>query len=129
MSKNGDVVWANGASWQRDNQWEGLPKHWWIAPSIDGLDGQKTLKNLKAFKDFKWVVKDGALIIWRSDPAELEIERERAKGYNEGYEDGKDDIRKEISSACQPKTWGLDINGIWVDELGKFKWSTPSWTR
>ena len=57
MSKNGDVVWANGASWQRDNEWESLAKQWWIAPAIDGLDGHKTLKELKEFKDFEWIVK------------------------------------------------------------------------
>lgn len=59
MSKNGDVVWANGAAWQRDNEWEGKKKQWWIAPPVEGLNGQKTLKKLKAFKDFVWIVKNG----------------------------------------------------------------------
>lgn len=59
MSKNGDVVWANEAVWQRDNQWEIGPKQWWIAPAIDGLDGQKTLKELKEYKDFDWLVFKG----------------------------------------------------------------------
>ena len=59
MSKNGDVVWANEAVWQRDNQWEIGHKQWWIAPAIDGLDGQKTLKELKEYKDFDWIVFKG----------------------------------------------------------------------
>jgi len=56
MSKNGDVVWANEVVWQRDNQWEIGHKQWWVAPAVDG---QKTLKELKEYKDFDWLVFKG----------------------------------------------------------------------
>ncbi len=54
MSEQGDVVWANGKSWQRDNLLNPSDKKWWINP-----DGVANLKELKAFKDFRWLVKDG----------------------------------------------------------------------
>ena len=60
MSTNGDVVWANGASWQRDNSWEQEPKQWWICPFLDDLSA--TLKELKKYPDFAWVVLDGELV-------------------------------------------------------------------
>lgn len=126
MSKNGDVVWADGKSWQRDNEWEGEEKQWWIAPAITGLKGHKTLKELKQREDFEWIVKNGKLVTWNFN---TDVTNSfYSKGYNEGYQDGKEDIRKEIASACRPKTWGLDINGVWVDELAKFDWS-KTWTR
>ena len=56
MSEQGDVVWANGKSWQRDNLLNPHDKKWWINP-----DGVANLKELKAFKDFRWLVKDGEL--------------------------------------------------------------------
>lgn len=56
MSEQGDVVWANGKSWQRDNLLNPHDKKWWINP-----DEPANLKELKAFKDFRWLVKDGEL--------------------------------------------------------------------
>ena len=60
MSRNGDVVWANGASWQRDNLWEQEPKQWWICPALGDLSA--TLKELKQHSDFAWVVLNGELV-------------------------------------------------------------------
>lgn len=59
MSKNGDVVWADGRAWQRDNNWEQQPKQWWTDPTFDE---QVTLKDLKEHDDFIWLVYDGELV-------------------------------------------------------------------
>lgn len=53
MSNPGDVVWADGVAWQRDTD-----KNWY---STDRYD-PRYKKELKAFKDFRWLVKDGELL-------------------------------------------------------------------
>ena len=58
MSKPGDVVWADGRAWLRDDYWSQLgTKNYWIASDADA-DARST-KHLKAFKDFRWLVKNG----------------------------------------------------------------------
>ena len=62
MSKNGDVVWANGLSWQRDtNYFENEKKQWWYS-SVCGPYATKTLKELKTHSDFCWLVKNGQVV-------------------------------------------------------------------
>lgn len=53
MSKTGDVVWADGVGWTR-----GTYKDWYSVTSYD----PRYKKELKAFKDFRWLVKDGELV-------------------------------------------------------------------
>ena len=62
MSKNGDVVWADGMAWQRDEELDEGDKNWWVSPTADPMVKVSTLKYLKAFKDFRWLVKDGELV-------------------------------------------------------------------
>ena len=59
MSKNGDVVFANGKSWQRDSDIIETTgdKNWWYSP-VEQYEGE-LLFNLKGFADFRWLVKDG----------------------------------------------------------------------
>ena len=63
MSEQGDVVWADGRSWQKDHMFSTSPKRYWINP-----DKAATLKELKAFKDFTWLVKDGDLYFGAPPP-------------------------------------------------------------
>lgn len=63
MSEQGDVVWADGRSWQKDHMFSTSPKRYWINP-----DKSATLKELKAFKDFTWLVKNGDLYYGKSKP-------------------------------------------------------------
>ena len=62
MSKNGDVVWASGVSWQRDSDLaiQGNKK-WWYTPfgAPDGTGEWAFLSDLKKFGDFRWLVKNG----------------------------------------------------------------------
>lgn len=109
MSKNGDVVWANGVSWQRDNDWENLAKQWWIAPAIDGLDGHKTLKELKQYKDFDWVVKNGERRFYtyaQANDLVAEIETSRAVDLAQRqtilfYQNLAQQLREERDAAVQ----------------------------
>lgn len=55
MSKTGDIVWADGKSWQRDDEHASGFKEWWIAPK----NNPSTLKVLKEYNDFRWLVKNG----------------------------------------------------------------------
>lgn len=66
MSKPGDVVWADGLSWQRDEDSYG--KLVWYTPtrypdgtSVGTYANYQALKQLKKHKDFRWLVKDGKL--------------------------------------------------------------------
>ena len=60
MSCPGDVVWADGVAWQRDDDYVGdTEKQRWLAPAAPTGAGHKTLKELKEFQDFRWLVKNG----------------------------------------------------------------------
>ena len=60
MSEPGDVVWATGFAWQRDDDYVGdTEKQRWLAPGVPTGAGHKTLKELKEFQDFRWLVKNG----------------------------------------------------------------------
>lgn len=64
MSKPGDVVWADGKSWQKDvivPPSPGRPS-WYSPLPPDTFDLRRRLKHLKAFKDFRWLVKDGEVV-------------------------------------------------------------------
>jgi len=58
MSKTGDVVWANEATWQRDESTANPgTKNWWY--SVTQSDGiGSLLADLKRHADFRWLVRD-----------------------------------------------------------------------
>ena len=43
MSKNGDVVWADGMAWQRDEELDEGDKNWWVSPTADPMVKVSTL--------------------------------------------------------------------------------------
>jgi len=77
MSEPGDVVWADGRTWQRfsglkwqrkdpesyliSEEWRN-EKRWWVRSVLGGIAAQ-TLANLKQADDFEWLVKDGIPIV------------------------------------------------------------------
>ena len=62
MITTGDVVYADGTSWQRDPDSADLhEKNWWYNPERGGGTGQ-TLRSLKKFDDFTWLVKNGEIV-------------------------------------------------------------------
>lgn len=113
-SKSGDVVWANGYAWQRDDDFGLSNKRWWIAPSND--ESQMTLKELKTYyDDFVWLVKNGKLV-WNyakgfADGIDTaDSVAAHAEGYNEGYKEGyadgvKDATPPPITAPYQVWTW------------------------
>ena len=61
MSTYGDVVWANGSSWVRENMTVAGgqdDKRWWYSVEC-GVYGR--LQDLKKFNDFAWLVKNNQL--------------------------------------------------------------------
>ncbi len=63
MSKEGDVVWAMGTTWQRDNTVEKDGKDWWYSPTtVDKSPIGETLKFLKKHDDFLWLVFNGEVM-------------------------------------------------------------------
>lgn len=53
MSKPGDIVWADGRSWQKYIPLRKTKKCW-----NDGTDQDMSVKDLKSFVDFRWLIKD-----------------------------------------------------------------------
>ena len=65
MSRPGDVVWADGESWQRDaSPIRKGTKAWWYNPKAhtEAL-GWTTMATLRRSDDFAWLVKDGIPIV------------------------------------------------------------------
>lgn len=87
MSKSGDVVWADGMAWQRDDNNFRKPE-WWYSP-ISKAERQNTLKNLKEYSDFRWLVKNGQQ--WGEY-----IPADQATIYSAGVTDGEALERKAI---------------------------------
>lgn len=113
-SISGDVVWANGRSWQRDNEaWSEGEKEWWVNPSDNGST-TSTLRNLKSADDFMWLVRKGKLVYSYGEGFAAGIDTAdsvaaHAEGYNEGYQDGYSDGVKDtttpITTPYKVYTW------------------------
>ena len=59
MSRTGDVVWANGVTWQRDEStaYAAYAKNWWYS-ATQSYGAGSTLADLERHADFRWLVRD-----------------------------------------------------------------------
>ena len=117
-SKSGDVVWANGYAWQRDDDFGLGNKRWWIAPSND--ESQMTLKELKTYyDDFVWLVKNGKLV-WNyakgfADGIDTaDSVAAHAEGYNEGYKEGYADAQNDTIHTQTGVPSKISIGDVWT---------------
>ena len=67
MSETGDIIWAGNRAWQK---WDtGIWCHLW---GHDNAPAMATKTDLKTLPDFRWVVKDGKLVLPTPSPNEHE---------------------------------------------------------
>lgn len=60
MSTPGDVLWANGRAWHRDDECGCAGTRHWVASAAPGhAGGRETLQALHRYADVRWLVKDG----------------------------------------------------------------------
>jgi len=78
MSRTGDVVWAYGATWQRDESTAhpGAKNWWYSVTQSDGIGSP--LADLKRHADFRWLVRDAQPVEHEAEFVELgrRLERE-----------------------------------------------------
>ena len=61
MSEIGDVIWADDQAWMLTLDAKGNMV--WLHPSTEDDDVTPHANSLAEFSDFRWVVKDGELLI------------------------------------------------------------------
>ena len=110
MSIEGDVVWAGGKSWQRDEV-VGRPndKNWWYSPVDVDFDGSGVLlADLKRAGDFRWLVKngqledgfdDGQLAMWDAHARMLGFDKNIHQSFRAALEDQRNQAALEERDA------------------------------